>query len=143
MSSDLREPLHDLVSEVPRHVASPDLAAAAWAAGRRRRLRRRVASTAVTLTLVALVVGSLLAFSVGPRIVQPAGAGASPKVGGYPQRIVHQWWAPALPARPGPVAGLVYRPSPNLQWDAVSEHGQLWRSPVDLLGWGGYESPRV
>lgn len=138
MSPDLREPLHDLVSEVPRHVASADLGATAWAAGRRRQLRRRMASTAVTLALMALVVGSLLMVNLGPSAVQPAGTDASPKVDGYPLRIVHRWWVPALPAQPGLIAGLVYRP--NLQWDAVSEHGQLWASPVGLGGWGEYPS---
>lgn len=140
MSSDLREPLHDLVSEVPGPVASEDLAAATWAAGRRRRLRRRIFSTAAVLAVIGVVAGSLLTLHPGPRAVQPAGTDTSPRVGGYPQRIVHQWWTPALPSSPGPVAGLV-ESGRDLQWDVVSEHGHLWQSPPTLGGWYPSLSP--
>lgn len=48
---------------------------------------------------------------------------------GYPQRIERPYVVRDLPAKPGPVAGLV---SDGATWWAVSPHGRLWRV-ADLL----------
>lgn len=124
MSNELRDPLEDLLGGVPAHVV-PD-ARAAWKAGSRRRLRRRVGTAAVLLAVVALVSAGA---GVLPRaaLPQPAdrpGGG----VGGYPERIDNAWWIRDLPDDPGPIAGLLEtytRPG----WDAVSADGHRWHLP--------------
>lgn len=127
MTSDMRERLHQLADEVPTSFASPDLAVAAWAAGRRRRLRRRAASTALGVVLVAALAGALLGLTNLGGSVQPADGDPSAAVSGFPERITHQWWTTRLPERPGPVAGLL---NADGAWDVVAADGHLWRSAV-------------
>ena len=131
MSNQLHEPLHDLLAEVPSYVA-PD-ARAAWAAGARRRTRRRVATGGLAVLLVLLAGAGI---GVLPRLVpvapadQPGGG-----VHGYPTRLDYPYWVGDLPNQPGPVAGVLSRLHRGnasvepLGWYAVSPTGHLWHLP--------------
>jgi hypothetical protein len=130
MSHDLRDRLHDLAGDVSLDVAPRQLASSSWAAGRRRRVRRRGLAAGAVLGLLAIVAGTVLGLGFGERAVQPIGSDRSIGIRGYPARITHSWFTPVLPARPGPVAGLLHRP--DGLWDVVSEHGRLWKSPAPL-----------
>lgn len=131
MSNQLHEPLHDLLAEVPSYVV-PD-ARAAWAAGARRRTRRRVATGGLVVLLVLLAgvgIGAL------PRLVPVGPAQQSAGgVDGHPTRIDYPYWSRDLPDDPGPVAGVLDRVSRGgtsdepLGWYAVSPTGRLWHLP--------------
>ena len=90
--TNLHDPLSDLVTEVPHHMATDDLCRDAWRAGRRRRLRRRAAVAGAAAAVVALIAPSVPQAAEWVRSVEPAGSRPSPAVDGYPQRIGHQWW---------------------------------------------------
>lgn len=139
MTQDLRSSLEDLVAEGPPRLVPRELAQAAWSQGRRRR-RLRLA-TMTTLVLVLLGVGVGVGVGVDPfhshsPRFPPAdgsgGVGGEPAVGGYPERIGHQWWVRDLPAKPGPLALLMQRVVHHgtydqfVGWEAVSESGQRW-----------------
>jgi hypothetical protein len=129
IDSDLRERLVQLAEELPPSVVSRDLASSAWAAGRRRRVRRRVLSTALGLVVLAAIAGTVVGVtSLGVGVPQPATGNSAAAVSGYPERVTHQWWTSSLPQRPGPVAGLLQRPDGG--WDVIAENGHLWRSPL-------------
>jgi hypothetical protein len=135
MTTQLRDALDDLVTEVAPHVAPADLGPRAWLAGRRRRVRRRltrgllVAAAAILAVAVTPVVGDLRSLH-SPADADDRG------VGGYPQRIGHQWWIRTLPDRPGPVAALVEAGPDDgpILWYAVTETGHRWRLPAPLTG---------
>ncbi|GAW50719.1 MULTISPECIES: hypothetical protein [unclassified Nocardioides] len=124
--TDLRDPLEDLVAEVPSYVV-PD-AAGAWRAAARRRTRRRVGAAAAVVAVVALVAGLV---SVLPRTgdVPPAGDLGS-GVQGYPSHVEKPWpWAGRdLPARPGPLAAVMWSAN-DAEWRAVAPDGRNWRVP--------------
>ncbi len=133
--TDLKQPLEDLVEDVPRHVVADDLAATAWAAGRRRRRFRRTAVTGLALAVVAL------ATPVVPTLVDqvpatPADTRSEAVADGYPQRVGRQWWIPDLPDAPGPVAAVMQRapagdPDGESFEVAVAEDGRQWRVPSE------------
>lgn len=97
--SDLRARLDDLLADTPSYVGVPD-APAAWRAGARRRVRRRIGAGALVV-VVALLVGAGIGALPRPGTVQPADreGGAD----GYPTRVAGV--ADADPARPGSMAG--------------------------------------
>jgi hypothetical protein len=141
MSTPLRDALDDLVTDVAAHVAPADLGSRAWRAGHRRRVRRRLA---VGLLVAA---AAILAVPLTPVVneLPPLHSSADTDdrgVGGYPQRIGHQWWIRTLPDRPGPVAALV-EAGPNdgpdpIAWYAVTENGHRWRLPAPRTGSADY-----
>jgi hypothetical protein len=120
--SELRDPLDDLLAEIPAHVV-PD-ARAAWAAGARRRVRRRLGAVAAVLVLVALA-GALVAGLPRAVHVTPAD-GDDGGVDGYPARIEKPWFVRDLPDRPGPLAAVF---ESDADWYAVSARGTVWRVP--------------
>ncbi len=98
---------------------------------------RRVRGRRWASLLSGLLVLAALALMVSALGV---GAGGRPwddapeSADGHPQRIERPYVVRDLPARPGPVAGLV---SDGLSWFAVSGHGRLWRlddvaEPLDV-----------
>jgi hypothetical protein len=145
--TDLREPLSDLVREVPRHVVPDDLHRTAWAAGRRRRWRRRAVTTAAAGAVLAILAPVLTPATDWIRSVEPAGTRSGPSVGGFPQRIGHQWWVRDLPDQPGPLAGVMSRAldkgtdDHHEIWLAVSETGRQWRIPTEQGG--GATAPTI
>lgn len=130
--TDLKQPLADLVEDVPRYVVPGDLAASAWAAGRRRRRLRRTAVAGALLAVVGL------ATPVVPTVSDhlpstPADTRSATVVDGYPQRVAKQWWVPELPDAPGPVAAVMRRAVRGSQGAdtavAVAQDGRQWRIP--------------
>lgn len=121
--TDLHERLDDLVADVPSYVV-PDTRRA-WAAGARRRLRRRIGAGVAVVVLVALAAGLV---GVLPRSsdVLPAD-GESRGVDGYPSRIEKPWLLRDLPDRPGPIAATVELDDGRFL--AVSASGEVWRIP--------------
>jgi hypothetical protein len=139
MSQDLKEPLADLVREVPRHVAKPDLADMAWAAGRRRRRTRRTAFAAAAAFAAVVLAGTApgLLGALGMDRDVPFANGSGVAVDGYPQRIGHSWWIRDLPDAPGPVAAVMesdYGLRDDHAWLAIAADGRQWRIPHDLRG---------
>jgi hypothetical protein len=143
MTNPLRETLDDLVVDVPRHVVPADASAAAWRAGRRRRIGKRVAGSVAALAIAALAVTTLPVLDE-LRSAPPADSDPAPGVTSYPERIGHQWWVRELPDRPGPVAGVInlyrenQRPYVPRGWHAVSPRGVLWKIPGDA-----YHEPTI
>lgn len=135
--TNLKDPLSDLVREVPRHVVPDDLARTAWAAGRRRRWRRRTAVTGAAAAVLALLGPTVTSTSGWVGSVGPAGSEGGPVVEGYPERIGHQWWVRDLPDAPGPLAGVMGRstddgpPSTREYVVAFSASGHQWRIPSE------------
>ena len=121
--SDLREPLDDLLAEVPAHVV-PD-AREAWAAGARRRTRRRAGVAAAVVIAIAAVAG-LVRVLPHASDVQPAGGAGST---GYPAHVDQPWLLRDLPERPGPLSALVETSSGG--WLAAAPAGGVWRVPQD------------
>jgi hypothetical protein len=128
MSHDLGTPLRDLVRDVPDHLDSAQLARTAWTAGRRRRIRRRWLAGAACLAALTVLSVAITSVLRAGQVAQPAGGASGPRVGGYPERILHQWWIRDLPTTPGPVAGLV--DGSDSRWKVVSATGHLWRLPA-------------
>lgn len=127
--SDLRDPLDDLLSDVPTYVV-PD-ARAAWAAGARRRTRRRVGVVAAVAVVVALVAGAITWL---PRTVEPQPADGE-GVGGYPARVLKPLVARDLPLAPGPMA-MVYRRNGHdvSGWWVADAQGRSWEvSQPDVI----------
>lgn len=119
--SDLRTRLDDLVDDVPTHVA-PDVRGA-WAAGARRRNRRRAGVVATAAAVLALV--SAVAAGV-PRVLDPGPTDASPRggVGSYPTRIDRPQWTRSWSDVHGLGAGLLRSGG---TWYVVSPDGALRR----------------
>jgi hypothetical protein len=122
--SDLRDPLDDLLAEIPAYVV-PD-ARAAWAAGARRRSGRRVGVAAVAVVALALVAGL--------ASVLPSANDAQPATGsgdlGYPAHVDKPWFLHDLPDRPGPVSAVV---ASDGAWLAAAPDGRAWRIPQEGL----------
>lgn len=124
MTSPLRDPLDDLLAEVPTYVV-PD-ARSAWAAGARRRTRRRVGVAAGIVAALVLVTGLV---TVLPRAdyVPPAG---EPGVGvGYPTHVDDPWVLRDLPDQPGLLSAVVE--TENGTWLAAAPDGRVWRVPQE------------
>lgn len=120
----LHDCLEDLVVDVPDHLSLD--ARAAWAAGARRRARRRIGVMAAVVVLVALVAG-LVSWLPSDRDVPPAGQpGSSP---GYPAHVDDPWLLRDLPERPGPLSAVMELP--GQEWLALSPDGEVWRVPQD------------
>ncbi|MXG90039.1 hypothetical protein [Nocardioides flavescens] len=123
--SHLHEQLDDLVEAPSRQVRVDP--AAAWAGGVRRRRRRTALAGAGATLAVVLVVLVATSGWLTPDRIQPAGRDGRPGVTGYPDRVEAPWWVRDLPARPGPLAGLVELESG--EWRGVSASGRQWRLP--------------
>jgi hypothetical protein len=124
----LPELLDDLARSEPV-AETPDLAARAWAGGRRRRRLAQVrgaVSVAAALAVVALLVP-------GVPAELPAGgfarSSSSAGVDGHPERIGRQWWVRQLPDRSGPMAALLT--AENDRWYVVRADGHRWRLPAE------------
>ena len=77
------------------------------------------------LLLALLTAGlSVVSLTREPPTRDPAG---TPGVSGHPIRIDRPWWVRDLPARPGPVAGLLSRA--DGRWYVVGPSGRLWNLP--------------
>jgi hypothetical protein len=130
MTKDLRSALKDLVAEDPPNLVPHELAQAAWSQGRRRRRVRQLTIAALVLAVVG--VGAVtVPLASHSQLFAPTDGGGSTSVGGYPERIGHQWWVRDLPAKVGPMALLMERVVRNEYggWDVVSESGHRWRLP--------------
>jgi hypothetical protein len=127
----LQDDLRDLAEDVPRFVHVD--ARAAWASAGRRRVRRTAATLAVVVVVGVLATLGLRGL-LRPTGIDPAGSGR-PHAATVPTRIEYAYRTPDLPARPGPIAGLVQRIAhrgtydESLGWFAVSPTGRLWRIP--------------
>lgn len=125
--SDLRDPLDDLLADVPTYVV-PD-ARSAWAAGSRRRTRRRIAIGAVAAVVIAVVASAV---SWLPRVVEPQPA-SNGGVGAYPTRVDYPYWSPTLGDDPEQLAAVLQRVDERdtydqpLGWYGVGTSGRLWR----------------
>ncbi len=134
MTSPLREALDDLVADVPAHIVTDDIGTRAWASGRRRRVRRWAANTALAFAFLGVLTVAVVPLVRDPRTHPADSSGAA--VDGYSQRIGHQWWTPDLPDRPGPVAAVVNVVDHHSTadefagWHAVAGDGRRWRIPV-------------
>jgi hypothetical protein len=119
----LRDPLDDLLAEVPSYVV-PD-ARSAWAAGSRRRSRRRAGAAVLVVVLLVLAGAAVTAL---PRTdpVGPAG-GPDGAAGSYPTRIDHPLWLRDFRGEVDPVAGVLQQRSGA--WLVVSQDGGLRRLP--------------
>lgn len=115
--------LDDLVERVPDHVRID--AAGAWARGRRRRVRSRVAvsgAAGLAVVLVALLLTLMPRWGTGE--FDPADGEVG--VDGYPMVVEKGWRVQELPARPGPLAGVI-EASGLGEWLVVSARGTSWR----------------
>ncbi|WP_370894258.1 hypothetical protein [Janibacter sp. GXQ6167] len=96
-------------SHGPTSRSDHEVAAAAWALGRRRargRMAVTVAAAAAIVTAIAVIVAPLLPSS---GALAPAdGTVTRVGVAGYPERIEEPWLVRPMPQRPGPVA-MAYR----------------------------------
>lgn len=126
--NELRDPLDDLLAEIPAYVV-PD-ARAAWAAGARRRTRQRVGVGAAAVVVVALLAGAVTWL---PRTVEPQPADGG-SVGGYPARVLKPWIARDLPEEAGPMA-MVYRRNGGgvFGWWVANAGGRTWPVPQQDL----------
>ena len=121
--SDLREPLDDLLAEVPAYVvADPH---AAWAVGVRRRALRRVGVAGAVAGAVVLLAG-LVTVLPSANDVQPAG---DPDSTGYPAHIDKPWLLRDLPDQPGRLSAVVE--DGEATWLAAAADGRVWRVPQD------------
>jgi hypothetical protein len=123
MTTDLRDRLDDLLAEVPAHVRVAPTAA--WRAGARRRVRRRLLTGAGVLAALALIGGGGIAVH---RVTDPppadGGESGSPTLS-YPVRIENPLLRTGTVPRDGTaVSGIVQRSD---GWYAVGPHGQVWR----------------
>ncbi len=123
MSAPLRGAFEDLATEAPE---PGELAASTWAAGRRRRVRRRAGVAAVCVALVAAVLVA------GPRLRhQPPPIGSDPSSGvhSYPQRFGHQGSFDDLPDAPGALAATFTNNNFGDSFTVlVSPTGETWGS---------------
>ena len=139
MTTQLRDVFTDLASGVASHMVTEDLGRTAWARGRRRRVRRRLAGAAIALSVMVIGTAVLLPVVGGPRSLSSGQTSSDPAVKGYPQRIGHQWLIDDLPARPGPLAALMQAnmEHPEIEdftgWYGLSETGHRWRLNVGGL----------
>ncbi|MGD9961457.1 hypothetical protein [Nocardioides sp.] len=124
MTVRLRAAFDDLANLAP---VPGDLAAHAWAAGRRRRRTRRIGIGAVCVGLVATAV------VIGPRLSDQSPPIASDGAGGvhsYPQRIGSASWSDRVPDTPGPIAAMVTDNNfGNAFTILVSSSGRTWGAP--------------
>ena len=139
MTTQLRDAFTDLAVGVASHVVTEDLGRTAWARGRRRRIRRRLASAALAVSVVAVITGLLLPVVGGPRSVSPGQDVDRCDGQGLSQRIANQWSIDDLPARPGPLAAVMqaHMDHPEIEgffgWYGLSETGHRWRLNVGGL----------
>ncbi len=136
MTTQLRDAFTDLAAGVASHVVTEDLGRTAWARGRRRRIRQRLAAAAIALSVVAVITALLLPVVGSPRSVSPGQESTDATVKGYPQRIANQWSIDDLPARPGPLAAVmktaIEHPTHDEfdSWYGLTETGRRWRLNV-------------
>ncbi|WP_243058920.1 hypothetical protein [Nocardioides sp. SR21] len=127
--SELRDPLDDLLTEIPAYVV-PD-ARTAWAAGARRRTRRRLGVVAAVVAVVALVAGAVTWL---PRAIEPQPADGE-GVGGYPARVLSPAVDRELPMSSAPLA-MVYRRNGHdvSGWWVADAQGRSWEvSQPDVI----------
>ncbi|MFG2039937.1 hypothetical protein [Dactylosporangium sp. NPDC048998] len=137
MTGSLRDAFDELVAEVAPHVVRNDLATRARIAGRRRRIRGRLAGGVIVAAMLAVSAVVAVPLVGGVPSIGPSHAEDGPGVTGRPQRIGHQWWVRDLPDRPGPIAALVSDPE---RWYVVTESGHRWRLPIGA-GIGNLPTP--
>jgi hypothetical protein len=125
--SSLHDRLEELLADVPS-VVHADVAGAATG-GRRRRVRRRVASVGVG-ALVVLVAALAVLVLPGSRVDRDLPADTRPVVDGYPTHLRADRHPAPLPAVPGPMAGVLLD-SPDDAWRIASATGRTWRLRAD------------
>ncbi|BEP14279.1 hypothetical protein acdb102_25900 [Acidothermaceae bacterium B102] len=125
MSTDLRALLRDLAEDAPPIDNRIALADTSYAAGRRRRTLRRFefTSAAAVVVLTALFAGLFLGSA---PLAARYGSSGGTSVSGYPTHIGRQFPVLPLPAKPGPIAGLL---AAGDHWWAVSPNGHRWSVP--------------
>ena len=125
MTTDLRDALDRVAREGTAGVHLPTLAVGA-VRRRRQRLRRRLALVGTGLALVALLV---LTVTPGWSPLQPQlwPASGATRVSGHPAHIGWQWPVRDLPARPGPMAGLLNGRGDGTGWWVVRADGHRYR----------------
>ncbi|MEI2777587.1 MAG: hypothetical protein V9G19_16750 [Tetrasphaera sp.] len=116
-----------------------DLAATAWTAGERRRLRARAAALAGVVGAFVLVVAVVGGLPGGTGSAPPVGADSAPGAHAYPRRIGPALVPPRmLPDAPGPLAGIFKGvvgwpwqrdPSSPQAWFGFDAEGHVWRLP--------------
>jgi LPXTG-motif cell wall-anchored protein len=121
--ADLRDALDRVARDGTADVHLPGLAAGAVRRRRRRQVRR------LALVGAGLVLVALLALTVTPSwsplpLLPSSGA---TRVGGHPAHIGWQWPVRDLPARPGPMAGLVNGRGIGVGWWVVRSDGHRYR----------------
>lgn len=125
MSADLRLLLRALADEAPPLPDRLALADRSYAAGRRRRRIRHLELTGGTAIVLVLTVFAALFAGSSPLAAQ-YGTSSATHVSGYPSHIGRQLPVLDLPAKPGPIAGLL---SNGDEWWAVSPNGHRWTVP--------------
>jgi hypothetical protein len=124
VTADLRDALDRVAREGTADIHLPTLAVGAVRRRRRRQLRR-LALVGTGLALVALLAVTVTpGWSPVPRLLPAAGA---TRVDGHPAHIGWQWPVRDLPARPGPMAGLLNGRGDGTGWWVVGADGHRYR----------------
>ena len=129
MSAGLAQRLGAVADELEAGAVAPS-PGVLWRAGARRRLRQRLVVGGAAVAAVLLL--ALTVAPAGALTAVPAGRDST-GVHGYPKRIGHQWWTPALGDRPGPLSGLlqsVQEDSGRTEWLAILPGGGVERVPT-------------
>jgi hypothetical protein len=125
VTAELRDALDQVARDGTADIHLRTLAGAAVRRRRRRQLRR------LTLVSTSLILAALLVLTVTPGWsplpphLWPA-SGAT-RVSGHPAHIGWQWPVRDLPARPGPMAGLLNGRGIGLGWWVVRADGHRYR----------------
>ncbi|MDX6227617.1 MAG: hypothetical protein QOI76_1007, partial [Frankiales bacterium] len=106
MSTDLRVLMRSLAEEAPALDNRIALADEAFSAGRQRRRIRRLEITGATAVVVLCALFATLFVGAKPLAAQYGTSGGT-RVSGYPTHIGRQWPVLDLPAKPGPIAGVL------------------------------------
>jgi hypothetical protein len=126
VSTDLRRLMRDLAEDAPPIDNRIALADRSYGAGRRRRRTRQLGvSGAAAVVVVAALFATL--FVGSPPLAAQYGSSSGTRVSGYPSHIGRQFPVLDLPAKPGPIAGLMLGQG-NHAW-AVSANGHRWNVP--------------
>lgn len=114
-----REMLDELLVDAPQRV-TPDVGGA-WRAGTARRRRRYVVTVLAACAVVLLLGVGVLGFDRGRS---PDPADGSPGVDGHPVKVARPVLRTSLPARPGPMAGVMEHGDGS--WSLLDSAGRSW-----------------